>query len=85
MLPRNEARFQRSNSNWLASWGVAPGWYKSAPLALSRYGLPARRKGETSGCQAGVGFSANAPCHSAGQVAQRHGLVARSTHFSDRP
>ena len=35
--PRDGPRFQRSNGKWLVSWGVAPGWYKSAPLALNRY------------------------------------------------
>ena len=34
--PRDGPRFQRSNGKWLVSWGVAPGWYKSAPLALNR-------------------------------------------------
>ena len=37
ILPRHGLRRQRSNGNWPASWGVAPGWYKSAPLALNRY------------------------------------------------
>ncbi len=35
--PRDGPRFQRSNGTWLVSWGVAPGWDKSAPLALNRY------------------------------------------------
>ena len=47
--PRSGPRFQRSMGKWLVSWGGAPGWNKSAPLALNRYramlGAPVR--GET--------------------------------------
>src|SRR5688572_25311371 len=35
--------------------------------------------GETSNLQASAGFTTNAPSHSAGPVAQRHGEVARAT------
>ncbi len=36
--PRAGPRLQRSPGKWLVSRGVAPGWYKPAPLALNRYG-----------------------------------------------
>ena len=51
--PRDGPRFQRSKGKWLVSWGVAPGWNKSAPLALNRYramlGAPVRGKTPTRG------------------------------------
>jgi hypothetical protein len=37
-----ESRFQRCHLASLKSWGVAPGWYDLAPLALDTPALPER-------------------------------------------
>ena len=52
--PRDGPRFQRSNGKGLVSWGVAPGWYESAPLALNRYRLPSRQRVGLAGRAGGL-------------------------------
>src|SRR5215207_10020107 len=54
-------------------------WHRLPAIPACAAGLPARRNGRSGAKARNVAYPGNAPFHSAGQVAQRDGLVARST------